>query len=86
MKFFSFFEVLIIQLQNKEKIFLFLVNNIIYIIFKFCSAKVSINFITDGDIAGVLSVIGDQPKNDIYYSIPKKILTGLKYSIIYIIK
>ena len=31
--------------------------------------KVSINFITDGDIAGVLSVIGDQPKNDIYYSI-----------------
>ena len=31
--------------------------------------KVSINFIMDGDIAGVLSVIGDQPKNDIYYSI-----------------
>ena len=31
--------------------------------------KVSINFITDGDIAGVLSVIGDQPKNDISYSI-----------------
>ena len=31
--------------------------------------KVSINFITDGDIAGVLSVIGDQPKNDVYYSI-----------------
>ncbi len=31
--------------------------------------KVSINFITDGDIAGVLSVVGNQPKNDIYYSI-----------------
>ena len=30
--------------------------------------KVSINFITDGDIAGALSVIGDKPKNDIYYS------------------
>ncbi len=30
--------------------------------------NVSINFITDGDIAGVLSVIGENPKNDIYYS------------------
>ena len=30
--------------------------------------KVNINFITDGDIAGVLSVIGNNPKNDIYYS------------------
>ncbi len=30
--------------------------------------EVNINFITDGDIAGVLSVIGDKPKNDIYYS------------------
>ena len=29
---------------------------------------VRINYITDGDIAGVLSVIGNQPKNDIYYS------------------
>ena len=29
---------------------------------------VTINYITDGDIAGVLSVIGDKPKNDIYYS------------------
>ena len=29
---------------------------------------VTIDFITDGDIAGVLSVIGEQPKNDIYYS------------------
>ena len=27
---------------------------------------VNINFITDGDIAGGLSVIGDTPKNDIY--------------------
>ena len=30
--------------------------------------EVKINFITDGDIAGALSVIGDKPKNDIYYS------------------
>ena len=30
--------------------------------------KVTINYITDGDIAGVLSVIGKNPKNDIYYS------------------
>ena len=30
--------------------------------------NVKINFITDGDIAGALSVIGDDPKNDIYYS------------------
>ena len=30
--------------------------------------KVNINFITDGDIAGALSVIGKNPKNDIYYS------------------
>jgi len=29
---------------------------------------VKINYITDGDIAGALSVIGDKPKNDIYYS------------------
>ena len=29
---------------------------------------VNINYITDGDIAGVLSVIGNHPKNDIYYS------------------
>ena len=31
--------------------------------------NVKINYITDGDIAGVLSVIGEKPKNDIYYSI-----------------
>ena len=29
---------------------------------------VKINYITDGDIAGALSVIGENPKNDIYYS------------------
>ena len=29
---------------------------------------VKINYITDGDIAGALSVIGDKPSNDIYYS------------------
>ena len=28
--------------------------------------KVKINFIADGDIAGALSVVGDNPKNDIY--------------------
>ena len=30
--------------------------------------NVQINYIVDGDIAGVLSVIGENPKNDIYYS------------------
>ena len=30
--------------------------------------NVKINYITDGDIVGVLSVIGKDPKNDIYYS------------------
>jgi len=30
--------------------------------------NVNINYITDGDIAGALSVIGEKPKNDIYYS------------------
>ena len=30
--------------------------------------EVKINFISDGDIAGVLSVIGENAKNDIYYS------------------
>ncbi len=30
--------------------------------------NVQINYIVDGDIAGVLSVIGEKPKNDIYYS------------------
>ena len=30
--------------------------------------NVKINYITDGDIAGALSVIGDKPLNDIYYS------------------
>ena len=29
---------------------------------------VKINYITDGDIAGALTVIGNNPKNDIYYS------------------
>ena len=29
---------------------------------------VQINYITDGDIVGALSVIGKEPKNDIYYS------------------
>jgi len=30
--------------------------------------SVKINYITDGDIAGALSVVGDNPENDIYYS------------------
>ena len=30
--------------------------------------NVNINYITDGDITGALSVIGEKPKNDIYYS------------------
>ena len=30
--------------------------------------NVKINFITDGDIAGALSVVGENPSNDIYYS------------------
>ena len=30
--------------------------------------NVKINYINDGDIAGVLSVIGNEPRNDIYYS------------------
>tara|TARA_B100001057_G_scaffold220210_1_gene220621 strand:+ start:13966 stop:14907 length:942 start_codon:yes stop_codon:yes gene_type:complete len=30
--------------------------------------SVKINYISDGDIAGALSVIGENPKNDIYYS------------------
>ncbi|MBD1138105.1 class II fructose-bisphosphatase [Pelagibacterales bacterium SAG-MED41] len=38
------------------------------IIRELTSLNVKINYITDGDIAGALSVIGDKPKNDIYYS------------------
>ena len=39
-----------------------------HIIKELTRLNVNINFITDGDIAGVLSVIGKTPKNDIYYS------------------
>ena len=39
-----------------------------HIVEKLNQMGVVINFITDGDIAGALSVIGDTPKNDIYYS------------------
>ncbi len=39
-----------------------------HIIKEFEKLKVNINYITDGDIAGALSVIGNDPKNDIYYS------------------
>ena len=39
-----------------------------HIIDELLRLNVKINFITDGDIAGVLSVIGNKPMNDIYYS------------------
>ena len=39
-----------------------------YIIKKLLELKVTINYITEGDIAGCLSVISDKPQNDIYYS------------------
>ena len=38
------------------------------IIIKLKEMGVKINYITDGDIAGALSVIGSNSKNDIYYS------------------
>ncbi len=38
------------------------------IIIKLKEMGVTINYITDGDIAGALSVIGSNSKNDIYYS------------------
>ena len=39
-----------------------------HIVKELTKMNVKINYITDGDIAGALSVIGDDPKNDIYYS------------------
>ena len=39
-----------------------------HIVKELTKMNVKINFITDGDIAGALSVIGNNPKNDIYYS------------------
>ncbi|MDC0530062.1 class II fructose-bisphosphatase [Pelagibacteraceae bacterium] len=39
-----------------------------HIVKELTKLDVRINYITDGDIAGALSVIGDNPKNDIYYS------------------
>ena len=39
-----------------------------HIINELTKMDVKINFITDGDIAGALSVIGEKPINDIYYS------------------
>ena len=39
-----------------------------YIVKALNKLNVKINFITDGDIAGALSVIGEKPINDIYYS------------------
>ena len=38
------------------------------IVKKLTEIGVQINYITDGDIAGALTVIGNNPKNDIYYS------------------
>ena len=39
-----------------------------HIVDELTKMNVKINYITDGDIAGALSVIGDNPRNDIYYS------------------
>jgi fructose-1,6-bisphosphatase II / sedoheptulose-1,7-bisphosphatase len=39
-----------------------------HIVEELTKMKVKINYISDGDIAGALSVIGSNPKNDIYYS------------------
>ena len=39
-----------------------------HIVKELTKMNVKINYISDGDIAGALSVIGDNPKNDIYYS------------------
>ena len=39
-----------------------------HIVKELTKMDVQINYITDGDIAGALTVIGDNPKNDIYYS------------------
>ena len=39
-----------------------------HIVKELLKMNVKINYITDGDIAGALSVIGQEPKNDIYYS------------------
>ncbi len=39
-----------------------------HIVKELIKMEVKINFISDGDIAGVLSVIGENAKNDIYYS------------------
>ena len=38
-----------------------------YIVEALTKLSVKINYITDGDIAGALTVIGDNPINDIYY-------------------
>ena len=39
-----------------------------HIVKELTKMNVKINFINDGDIAGALSVIGENPTNDIYYS------------------
>ncbi len=39
-----------------------------HIVQQLMKLSVNINFISDGDIAGALSVIGENPSNDIYYS------------------
>ena len=39
-----------------------------HIVEKLNMLGVNINFINDGDIAGALTVIGEKPANDIYYS------------------
>ena len=50
--------------------------------------NVKINYITDGDIAGVLSVIGDNPKmtfiivlegQKVFSQLPHFLVTGVRY-------
>ena len=53
------------------------------IISKLLKQEVNINFITDGDIAGALSVVGKNPKNDIYLGIgggPEGVITAAALS------
>ncbi len=53
------------------------------IVEKLSKMNVNINFITDGDISGALSVVGDKPLNDIYLGIggaPEGVLTAAALS------
>ena len=57
--------------------------NLLSIVDKLNKLKVKINFITDGDIAGALSVVGENPSNDIYLGIgggPEGVITAAALS------